>query len=527
MIKVDCVKEVKNNYNNYSYYASSSSYEHVPQIPIFIQANISKLTGKMLYYKVVKELAMTQQLREHIDNCFAALERGEKPCFEKDKQKNQVDLPVQESKKVKFISNNTNCSEELSSIDNANECKDCDCCDFDKQNDSCFSFGQAKDVNVSNNSCNVCPSQKEIDNIDMNTLNADHKPKAIDEDQKQDSRKSAELDSTDLIKTNETEKHADSETAQNGSSDALNKDCLYNNFTFLSSDEDSDLDHQEDYGDINTDNTIDNKEDESDNQDINVVVPFVLVVSFESGSYWSSNKREVIIPFDDSIAIQPNCNEKFSVSLRWNKNENNENGIIPLNDTSSLPTHPRSEHENQSNSVLTLDDCLAKFSEPVILDKNDMWYCPKCKEHRCAQLRQQVWKCPRYLIIALKRFVYRGAYRAKNTEFVDYPEYLSVSSKEGGTSNYRFYAVSRHHGSLGGGHYTAIARQGERWVDFNDSSATVLPSPPSPDASAYVLFYEKVDTLPISSEVSNIPTQNLDTSSVDATTNNNLDENNV
>ena len=33
---------------------------------------------------------------------------------------------------------------------------------------------------------------------------------------------------------------------------------------------------------------------------------------------------------------------------------------------------------------------------------------------------------------------------------------------------YDLYAVSNHYGGLGGGHYTAYAKNGNKWFEFND-----------------------------------------------------------
>ena len=35
---------------------------------------------------------------------------------------------------------------------------------------------------------------------------------------------------------------------------------------------------------------------------------------------------------------------------------------------------------------------------------------------------------------------------------------------------YDLFAVSNHYGGLGGGHYTAYAKNNGKWYDFNDSS---------------------------------------------------------
>jgi ubiquitin carboxyl-terminal hydrolase 4/11/15 len=38
------------------------------------------------------------------------------------------------------------------------------------------------------------------------------------------------------------------------------------------------------------------------------------------------------------------------------------------------------------------------------------------------------------------------------------------------STRYELYAVSNHYGGMGGGHYTAYAKNKDIWYDFNDSS---------------------------------------------------------
>lgn len=54
------------------------------------------------------------------------------------------------------------------------------------------------------------------------------------------------------------------------------------------------------------------------------------------------------------------------------------------------------------------------------------------------------------------------------------------------------FAVSNHYGGIGGGHYTAYAKNTmfNTWYDFNDSIVKEFKGNPITDA-AYVLFYRK------------------------------------
>jgi hypothetical protein len=56
---------------------------------------------------------------------------------------------------------------------------------------------------------------------------------------------------------------------------------------------------------------------------------------------------------------------------------------------------------------------------------------------------------------------------------------------------YELYAVSNHYGSLGGGHYTAYAKnhRENKWYKFDDSSVSSVQAESVKTSAAYVLFY--------------------------------------
>ena len=58
---------------------------------------------------------------------------------------------------------------------------------------------------------------------------------------------------------------------------------------------------------------------------------------------------------------------------------------------------------------------------------------------------------------------------------------------------YELYAVSNHYGGLGGGHYTAYAKNGGKWHEFNDSSTRPCSESSVGGSGAYILFYKRKD----------------------------------
>ena len=56
---------------------------------------------------------------------------------------------------------------------------------------------------------------------------------------------------------------------------------------------------------------------------------------------------------------------------------------------------------------------MGQFQLTEQLDKQNLWYCPSCKEHRQAWKTLEVYSLPPVLVLHLKRFRTTGAYRAK------------------------------------------------------------------------------------------------------------------
>lgn len=138
-------------------------------------------------------------------------------------------------------------------------------------------------------------------------------------------------------------------------------------------------------------------------------------------------------------------------------------------------TARRSALTKRRKKGITLDDCLNEFGKEEILSEADTWYCPRCKEHQRATKKFELWKTPDILIMHLKRFSSSNSRRDKLDVLVDFPiDNLDLSSRviehqEGKQDIYDLFAVDDHWGGLGGGHYTAFAKNfvdGE-WYEYN------------------------------------------------------------
>ncbi|KAI8963906.1 UCH-domain-containing protein [Daldinia sp. FL1419] len=154
---------------------------------------------------------------------------------------------------------------------------------------------------------------------------------------------------------------------------------------------------------------------------------------------------------------------------------------------------------------ITLEACLDEFEREEILSEQDMWYCPRCKEHRRASKKFDLWKTPDILVIHLKRFSSSGFRRDKLEVLVEFPlENLDITSRvlqkeDGKQEVYDLIGVDCHWGGLGGGHYTAHAKNfiDGQWYTYNDSSVSRASPDRIVDSSAYLLFYRRRSEIPL------------------------------
>ncbi|KAI7877569.1 peptidase C19, ubiquitin carboxyl-terminal hydrolase 2 [Lichtheimia hyalospora FSU 10163] len=154
---------------------------------------------------------------------------------------------------------------------------------------------------------------------------------------------------------------------------------------------------------------------------------------------------------------------------------------------------------------VTLADCLSEFTKEELLSEEDLWYCPRCKEHQRASKKFDLWRLPEILVVHLKRFSHTRSWRDKIDDFIDFPlkeldltdRVLSVKNPDEIPKNERYvydlYGVDNHFGGMGGGHYTAYAQnwKDEKWYNFDDSHVSEVDEGNAKTRAAYLLFYKR------------------------------------
>ena len=150
----------------------------------------------------------------------------------------------------------------------------------------------------------------------------------------------------------------------------------------------------------------------------------------------------------------------------------------------------------RAKNGITLEDCFAETGKTEILSEENAWYCNRCKELRRASKTLEIWTSPDILVVHLKRFSGERFRRDKVDVLVDFPlEGLDLTRRVGCKENgkeylYDLFAVDNHYGGLGGGHYTAYAKNffDGKWYDFNGTSSL------SHDLSPFIMITMLIST---------------------------------
>jgi len=79
-----------------------------------------------------------------------------------------------------------------------------------------------------------------------------------------------------------------------------------------------------------------------------------------------------------------------------------------------LPKYRKTKGEGSSTP--NLSDCFEFFRQTEKLEKDNSWYCNKCKDHVEATKKIEVYRVPPVLILCLQRFKSHGNYFKEKLE---------------------------------------------------------------------------------------------------------------
>lgn len=76
------------------------------------------------------------------------------------------------------------------------------------------------------------------------------------------------------------------------------------------------------------------------------------------------------------------------------------------------------DEEEEGDGSIDISECLNLYTSEEQLGPDDLWYCNKCKDHKQATKKFDLWKLPPLLVIHLKRFSYGNRYRREKLDTV-------------------------------------------------------------------------------------------------------------
>lgn len=233
-----------------------------------------------------------------------------------------------------------------------------------------------------------------------------------------------------------------------------------------------------------------------------------------SVSAHQSEEQETSPKIIDTLIEKPSAlvTNRLCLIMDWSSSAFERNFNPETRTWDNIPQLPNPQLEKnkrrqkmQEKLSVSLTECLRNFSSPEVLGEQDLWYCPRCKDHKRATKTIQIWSTGDILTIHLKRFQTSRSFSDKLNMVVDFPiNGLDISefvtSKESGEDLiYDLIAVDNHYGGLGGGHYTSAAKnfRDGKWYYFDDSRVSPIEDPAlTITSAAYLLFYRKRSSRP-------------------------------
>ncbi|PWA63478.1 ubiquitin specific protease domain protein [Artemisia annua] len=213
--------------------------------------------------------------------------------------------------------------------------------------------------------------------------------------------------------------------------------------------------------------------------------------SLDTQRYFSEGPK---ITMDEQLVIPDS--RKIVVLVTWPDEMLKQYDTIMLSNLPETGGFPLVT--NRPPEAVSLYNCFEAFLKEEPLGPEDMWYCPKCRQHQPASKKLDLWRLPEVLIIHLKRFSFNRFHKDKLETFVDFPiddfDLSNYTTHMGSQPSFRYklYGISNHSGGLGGGHYTAFVQCGQEWYEFSDSMVLSVTEDQIKTSAAYVLFYQRI-----------------------------------
>lgn len=154
-------------------------------------------------------------------------------------------------------------------------------------------------------------------------------------------------------------------------------------------------------------------------------------------------------------------------------------------------------NELKNKYIFKLSELLDSFQKAEILDEKNQWYCDNCEKKVCAYRQSKIYKNPKFVIIHLKRFKHvnhnGNTFIVKLKNLVGYEEQINIRHlmiKDSPNTTYELIGGINHMGEYNFGHFTAFAKNNNKWYNYNDDRVNEIKCTDVPiSPSAYMLIY--------------------------------------
>ncbi len=130
--------------------------------------------------------------------------------------------------------------------------------------------------------------------------------------------------------------------------------------------------------------------------------------------------KTTTLPAGAAVASDAKCSDARAASKT---DDNDDDGGGGADDPNTVDDAMRDDDDadDAGDDALPLVKCLELFSEEETLGQDELWYCPRCKEHVEALKTIELWTTPPVLVLHLKRFTYTRTFRERVDTRVAFP----------------------------------------------------------------------------------------------------------
>eukprot|EP00210_Caulerpa_lentillifera_P001932 g1857.t1 len=244
------------------------------------------------------------------------------------------------------------------------------------------------------------------------------------------------------------------------------------------------------------------------------------IISTLQEDYNRNIRKPKYIEMKDQNDVKLQAMMEWKYNKQWNDSEIDDIFSFQLHNEVTCPECGRISHRFEYLTSLevplpeqpsSIEDCLVEFMKAERLDRENEWYCSKCKYHVQATKQLRISRLPKVLILCLKRFnsstTLNSFFRSwKNKVNIKIPEeHINLKSvlsstvdlSPGFKTEYELIGIVDHSGSVNFGHYTARVKniKNKNWYLMNDENVRRIAKPGGSSQSPYIFAFRQLDAV--------------------------------